>query len=111
MGSIKDWIVKKLIMGYLKGLLDKLPLNGLKTVLSVVVVIVGLVLKAYPVGPVYEIAKLVLEFLNTMDIAPVTNPADLTIISGAFGAVTGLIHKYLKKKDSGLPPANTDFGV
>lgn len=110
MGGLKDWIVKKLIMGYLKGFLDKLPLNGLKTALGVVVVLVGLALKAYPAGPVFEIAKMILEVLNTMSVAPVTNPADLTIISGAFWAVVGLIHKLMKRSDS-LPPANTDFGV
>lgn len=114
MGSLKNWIVQKLIMSWLKGLLDKLPLDGLKTVLGVILAGIGVVLKFYPAGPVFEIANYALELMRTMDIAPVTDPATLTIISGSVTAVIGAIHKLLKRKeakDSGLPPANTDFDV
>jgi hypothetical protein len=115
MGSLKDWVVQKLIMSWLKGFLEKLPFNGMKTVLGVVVAALGALMRLAGAGhPVFDYAQMALEFLNTLNIPVITDPSILAMITGGVYALWGAAHKLIKRKeakDSGLPPANTKFSV
>lgn len=114
MGSIRDWVIQKFIMSWLKSFLEKLPFNGMKTVLGVAVAALGVLMHLAGAGPVYDYAKMALEFLNTMNIPVITDPSIITMITGGVYALWGASHKLIKRKevrDSGLPDANTDFGV
>lgn len=85
-----DWIVNKLLKQYLKGFLDKLPLNNYKTLLSVITYIIIEVLKVIDSsGMAHEILSVVLNAISPY-------AADIQL-SAVIGAIVGLIHKLLKK--------------
>lgn len=82
-----NWIINKLLLGYLKGFLDKLPGNGAKTVLGIVILVLGEVIKALPqysgvLSPVFD-------FIRQLPADPVTDIGIVTL-------VTGVVHKVLK---------------
>lgn len=82
-----DWFVKKFLLSYLKKFLDKFPLDGLKTVLGIILIVVGELIKLLPdyAGPL----AFLLDILKELGGAPITEAGFVTLI-------TGLVHKALK---------------
>lgn len=86
--SIKDYIVKTFLVSYLKGLLDKLPFNGWKSVIGILLIVLGEMLKVLPpqyAGPL----SLVMSVLQQLPSDPVTDMGIVTLI-------VGCVHKVLK---------------
>lgn len=90
MNFINNFIVRKVLLGVLKGLLDKLPLSGRKTVLSVLVLFVGELISYFGPRIPFDLGY----FLEVLKSA-----GDYTIAAGTAGAITGVIHKVLKWLD------------
>lgn len=84
---MKDWFVKKFLIGYLKGFLDKFPLDGLKTVLGILLIVLGELSKFLPEygGPF----SFLIEILQQLGGQPITE-------AGLVALITGLVHKALK---------------
>lgn len=97
-----NWLKKLLLSKYIKGVLDKLPLNGKKTYLGLVLLIVGIVIEAIGKGtPTGQILLVVYDVLRNIEgINIITDPAVIAIISGTVSTVLGLFHKLLKKVDA-----------
>lgn len=90
---MKDWLVKKFLMSYLKGWLDKLPMNGLKLALGVVLLLLGELLKTLdPSQSSYSIVKAL------MEIVAYLGPDNITD-AGLVALVVGALHKVLKYFD------------
>lgn len=85
--GLKNWIVEKFLVGYLKSWLDSLPFNGWKSVLGILLVVFGEMLKAMPQysGPL----SAVIDILRALPSDPVTDMGILALIVGA-------VHKVLK---------------
>lgn len=88
MSSIKAWFVEKLVMGYIKGFLDKLPLDGYKTILSVLFLLITVASQVLPqyapiLVPIAEMLKPYVNILTDVSIGTMT---------------LGLFHKVLKTK-------------
>ena len=91
MGWLKEMLLKK----YIKGLLDKLPLDGKKTILGILM-LVGSVALQY-VGPQHQAAELLqtaIDFLNSLGADDYRNAGLVTIL-------VGVLHKFLKADVSG----------
>ena len=87
-------IQKILFNSFLKKLLDKIPLNGYKTVLGVMLAVAAGVMYVAPAQ--YQIAiQVLIEVLNTLGAQP---PVEGTLEAGLVAILVGTIHKYLKKK-------------
>jgi len=110
MGALKNWIVKTLLAKWLKGLLDKLPLNGLKTIVGSLMVALGVLLQKFPTGPVAEGLRYLLDLLQTVGAPPIVDPDVKTMIAGAVLAILGIIHKVLKRLVSSDSPILKDTG-
>jgi len=89
---MKDWFVKKILMGYLKGFLDKLPADGLKTILGIILIVASELVKLLPEysGPL----SFVLDLLKQLGAAPIQD-------AGIVALLVGLVHKALKYADRG----------
>jgi hypothetical protein len=85
--GLKDWVIQKVLVGYLKSWLDALPFNGWKSALGILLVILGEMLKVMPQysGPL----SVVIDILRALPSDPVTDMGILALIVGA-------VHKLLK---------------
>lgn len=95
--SIKDYLVKNVVLGYLKKALDKIPFDGKKSVLGILALILGALLKLMP-----EYAgalSILLSLVNSLGPETITNAGTISIVGGGVGAIVGLIHKMTKKAD------------
>lgn len=85
-----NWIVNTLLKRYLKGVLDKLPLNNYKTFISLVTFFIIEILKIVDSsGLSHDLLTIVLDA-----IAPYASNVQL---SALVGAIVGVVHKILKK--------------
>lgn len=90
---MKDWILKTFLMSWLKGKLDKLPLNGLKMALGVVLLLLAELLKSLdPSQASYSIVKLLIEVVSYLGPDNITD-------AGLVAIVVGALHKILKYFD------------
>jgi hypothetical protein len=90
MSFVYKVFVEKLLLTYFKGLLDKMPGSGYKTILGVIVLIVSQLIVAAPeYAPFLEP---VLSFLNLLPGGYIDIVTDASIVT----IVTGLVHKLLK---------------
>lgn len=80
---MKDWIVKTLLIGWLKPLLNKLPLKGLMTVFGFVVVALGEVLKMPLDTSTSQLITLVVQILQGLGADNITNTGEVVAIIGA----------------------------
>lgn len=82
-----SWLLEKVLLKYLKPILDKLPLDGLKTIAGILLIVLGVLLKALPQyeGPI----GLFINLLQHLPADPVTDMGVVTLI-------TGVTHKLLK---------------
>ena len=83
-----DWLVEKILKNYVKKLLDKLPLNGKKTLLSLVVLIVAVAAQMLP--QFAELMQPISDFALSLGAEDFRN-------AGIVGVIVGLLHKFLKK--------------
>lgn len=88
---MKDWIVQKFLLKYVKGFLDKLPANGLKVAFGIALVILHELNLVYGGTPYGAMILWVINFINGLGGSPdtVLNISLVTLIIGA-------IHKSLK---------------
>lgn len=109
MGALKEFFVKQFLLIYVKGLLDKLPANGSKTVIGLLILVLGAVVSALPQYAQYVTP--VADFLNQLNPNIIKDANVISLVVSAVGSVIGLVgigHKDLKKIDekiNGLPPA------
>lgn len=96
---MKDWIVKKVIAVYLKGALDKLPFNGWKTVMGVLLIVAGELAKLYPVGPVAYVAEFIAQMIQYVGFDPVVGTGVATLIAGITHKIAKLIEKLVNKEE------------
>lgn len=82
-----DWLKKKFLFGWLKSALDKLPFDGWKTISGVLIICLGVMLKALPQHAPY--IQLVIDLLNYVGADPITDMGVVTLL-------TGITHKLLK---------------
>lgn len=91
---MKKWLMEKLVYGYLKGVLDKLPFNNYKTALCILVYAINV---AIPLLPQYApILQPVADFLQ-----PYSGGIETLSLTGT---ITFLVHKVIKffdKKKNG----------
>lgn len=96
-GSIKEYLIKTVVLGYLKKALDKIPFDGKKTVLGILVLILGALIKFMP-----EYAgafSVLLTLVNSLGPDIITDAGTIGIVTGGVSAITGLIHKMTKKAE------------
>ena len=94
MKGLTDWIVKRFLLKYLKGALDKLPANGKKTIISALVAVIGAVLVQFPEANISGILSELLAYMRAMGI-------DQAIMqTGIFAAGMSVFHKILKWLDN-----------
>lgn len=79
---MKDWIVKTVIVGWLKTWLNKLPLKGMMTVFGVVVVALGEILKLPLDTSTSAFFTLVVQILQGVGADNITNAGELAVIVG-----------------------------
>lgn len=91
-----NWLVKTFALKYLKGLLDKLPLNGYKTVAGVALSVLAVMVPLIPVPLLQELVLFVIEFLRN---AGISEPVSTTLEGGIVLVIVGAIHKLLKVAD------------
>ena len=85
---VKEYFMKK----YIKGLLDKLPADGRKTIVGALLVVLGGALTIYGQdSSVGAVLALVIQLLKDFQHVPAEQ-------LGGVVAVVGLAHKYLKKE-------------
>lgn len=81
------WIKQKLVFGWVKSVLDKLPFNGWKTVAGALLIALGAMLHAMPEYTPY--IQVGINLLNYIGADPITDMGVVTLI-------TGLVHKLIK---------------
>ena len=96
MNYLKDLIVKKFLLSWLKGKLDSLPFDGWKTVIGIVEVALGVLLVQVP--EYHSAIQFALDILNQLGGNPITDMGVVTLIKGIVTTLIGLVHKLLKKK-------------
>ncbi len=89
MNLIQKYIIEKFLAGWLKKELDRIPFDGLKTILSCIVLVSTMAKVYFPNYAPY--IELVVQFLNSVGISD-----NLALDLGLTGAIAGLIHKALK---------------
>jgi len=88
-----SWIQKYFIKKFIKGLLDKLPADGQKTLVGILLVVLGAVASFYGAdSSVGAIIAFAIETLKSIEHVPAEQ-------LGGVITLVGLIHKLLKKKD------------
>lgn len=90
MSFIYKVFVEKLLLTYFKGLLDKLPGSGYKTILGVILLILSQLIVAAPEYAPF--LQPVLDFLNLLPGGYIDVVTDASIVT----IVMGLVHKLLK---------------
>jgi hypothetical protein len=104
--SIKDFIVKQVLLTYVKGFLDKMPGNGYKTFIGIVLLALGTL---FNVLPEYQgFLSPVMDFLKQLNPVIVQDANIASLVSGFVLSIVGLFHKDLKTQAhtiNGLPPA------
>jgi hypothetical protein len=86
-----DWLVNKFLLKYVKGILDKIPPNGLKTALGVLLLVLGELAKVYGGTPYGATILWAINFANSLGGTP-----DTVVNIGLGGIIIGLVHKILK---------------
>lgn len=98
--SLQNWFVEKFLIKYVKGVLDKLPADGLKVALGLVLLVLHELDVVYGGTQYGAIILWLINFINGLGGSPdvVQNISIATIIIGA-------VHKSLKllalEKDTG----------
>ena len=82
-----DWLKKKFIFGWVKSLLEKLPFNGWKTIVGILLVVLGELLRSLPEHSPY--IQLAIDLLRYVGSDPITDMGIVTLI-------TGVTHKLIK---------------
>ena len=85
-----SWLQRFLVERLLKGFLDKLPANGKKTILSVLLIVVAVVAQLFP--EVAGVLAHISQFLLGLGAEDIRN-------AGIVGVLVGVLHKFLKGKD------------
>lgn len=81
-----NWLERIIVSKYLKGWLDKLPLNGLKTALGVAIIVLGAVAQLKP-----EYAGIINWLIDILKPY-----AELITDAGIITLITGVVHKGTK---------------
>lgn len=86
-----NWLVEKFLLKYVKGILDKLPADGLKVALGVALLILHELDKVYGGTPYGAVILWAINFVNGLGGSPdtVLNISIATVLIGA-------LHKTLK---------------
>lgn len=92
------WIKRLLLSRYVKGWLDKIPLDGKKTYLSLIVLFIGAIIKVVGQGtPVGDLLQVIYDAIVATDgVVLINDPVILQIVSGMALGVVGVFHKVLK---------------
>ena len=87
-----NWLKKIILSKYIKGFLDKLPLDGYKTYIGLLLLILGAAVQFYGESSVTGAAlKAVIDVLKTVNgVIPIED-------AGVIALVVGLVHKILKQ--------------
>lgn len=98
MNWIKEYILQKFLLDFVKSKLDKLPGNGWKTVLGIVELVLGLLLVQLPEfrGPL----QFLIDLLNQLGPDPITDMGIVALVKGIVTTLVGIIHKILKKEEA-----------
>ena len=91
-----NWLIKTFALKYLKGLLDKLPLDGYKTIAGVVLSVLVVIVPMIPIPLLQELVNFVVDFLRQSGIS---EPGTSTFEGGIVLVIVGAIHKLLKAVD------------
>lgn len=99
--KLLDKIKALFLNKWLKELLDKVPANGKKTYFGLLLVVVGTLFEVLSCASTGGTTCLVLEvikgsLLSIGGFDVITDPAVLSMISGAVVSIIGLYHKLLK---------------
>lgn len=97
MGAIKNWVIQKFLLGYVKDLLDKVPGNGIKTALGVLLYVLDVLKPFYIATPYGVYIAMAIEFIDQLSPVPFKD-----ISLGV--AITGVVHKVLKYFGKDVPP-------
>lgn len=81
-----NWLERLIVSKYLKGWLDKLPLNGMKTALGVVIIVLGVIAQLKP--EYAAIINWLIEILKPY--------AELITDAGILTLITGVVHRVSK---------------
>lgn len=100
LSGIKDFLVQKLLVGYLNKLLSKLPFNGLKTIVGVLLLVLQALIEAMPDYAVTF--QMIVEVLKQL---PNEAIGDL----GLYAVVAGVVHKILKFFEKKQAPATPEL--
>ena len=98
----KEWIFKTFLLDWiedgLKKASDVLGVDGAKTIISLSVAVVGIVISLFPDTPITPFLIPVLELISDKphDVL-VSQTGEVLAGTGVLGIVVGLIHKALKK--------------
>lgn len=90
-GKLKDYVVKKVLLQYVIGAIDKalasLPANERKTIVGFMIAIIGIILSTLP--ETAFIGQPILDYLKTL-------PSTEIIAGGILYSLVGLVHKVVK---------------
>lgn len=88
-----NWIINKFLLSWLKGVLDKLPLSGYKTVLGVVLAVLTALAPLIPIDEVRTLLAVVAEALKAVGVS---DPASGSFEASIVLVIVGAVHKLLK---------------
>lgn len=106
LNKLQEFFVKQFLLVYVKGFLDKFPLNERKTMLGLFLLAIGQILSLFPQYSNY--LNPIISFVNNFEYTKITDAGLVSLISGFIISLVGLFHKDLKKLDqkvNGLPVA------
>ena len=88
---MNNWIIQKFLLGWLKEQLGKIPGDGIKTVLGLLLIVLGVLAKACLVAPAMwcAVVPTLTDLLGGLDPAHITD-------AGIVALVVGVVHKLLK---------------
>lgn len=89
MGWLRDFFLKKLLLDWVVAGLNKLPANGKKTIIGVLVLVLGQVTEYLATTPGIGVAESLLELLQNI-------PHETLSATGLGAIVVGATHKVLK---------------
>lgn len=92
------WLKKIFLNAWIQRQLDKIPLNGRKTYVALILAILGVAIKAIGEGtPVGSVLAMIYNALLALDgVAIIQDPVVLEIITSSVMAVIFAYHKVLK---------------
>lgn len=94
--AIENWLFKNAAAKALKGLLDKIPGDGGKTILGFLLLVLGDVAATVPNAPYIAYVKTLIEVVNALGPNIVQDAGLVALIGGA-------IHKILKVFNKDIP--------